>query len=327
MSASEREGIIKGKQPTDRLRGGLAAAFLSALASVYPSPVAARDRRLGAEPGSTEYEKAYALDQFMSRVVSGSPLGRDLPPLIGKEVLELGCGHGGVTCYLASLGAKRAVGIDINTDNFSHGLELARQFRGGLPVELVEMNCMNLTFEDESFDAVYADNAFEHYEDPERVMREAYRILRPDGFLIVPIFSSIKSKYGLHLKQGLKLPWANLFFSDETIIGAMQRQAQKRPELLEWYSGLNGEPQRVRDLRKHGDLNDITHKEFLQMAARTGFKVKTFRVYPTRLGRVIRRLMPSLERTIIFDVLSTGAGALLYKSKDDTNQIRIVAKR
>lgn len=319
MSASEREGIIKGKQPADKLRGGIAAAFLSALASAYPSPVAARDKRLVAEPGSVEYEKAYTLDQFMSRVVSGSPLGRDLPTLIGKEVLELGCGHGGVTCYLASLGAKRAVGIDINTDNFSHGLELASKFKGGLPVELMEMNCMNLTFEEESFDAVYADNAFEHYDDPERVMREAYRVLRPGGFLIVPIFSSIKSKYGLHLKQGLKLPWANLFFSEETIIGAMQRQARKRPELLEWYAGLNGEPRRVRDLRKHRDLNDITHKDFLQMAARTGFDVKAFRVYPTRVGRVLRRLMPSLERTIIFDVLSTGAGSLLYKSPNNAN--------
>lgn len=319
MNASEQEGIIKGKQPADELRGGLAAALLSAVASVYPSPVAARDERLGGKPGSVEYEKAYTLDQFMSRVVNAFPLGRDLPSLFDKEVLELGCGHGGVTCYLASLGAKRVVGIDINTDNFFHGIELANKFKGGLPIELVKMDCTNLTFEAESFDLVYADNAFEHYTDPKRVMEEAYKVLRPGGYLIVPTFSSILSKHGLHLKQGLKLPWANLVFSEDVIIGAMQRQARKRPELLDWYSGLNGNPRRVRDLRKHGDLNDITHKEFLQMAERTGFNVKTFRVYPTRLGRILRRMIPSLERTIVFDVLSVGAGALLYKSPDETN--------
>ena len=310
---SEQNRIIKTTQPTEKLQGGFAAAFLSALASVWRNPVAARDERLGSEIGSVEYERAYTRDQFMSRVVNGFPLGRELPLLFGKEVLELGCGHGGVTCYLAGLGAKRVVGIDINTENFSHGLELAREFQNNLPIELIEMDCMNLTFEDESFDVVYADNAFEHYDDPERVMREAFRVLRHDGYLLVPTFSSILSKYGLHLKQGLKLPWANLFFSENTIVGAMQRQARKRPELFDWYSGLRGQPTCVRDLRKHKDLNDITHKKFLEMAMRTGFKVKTFRVHATRTGRLFRRFIPSLEQTVILDILSTGAGAVLQK--------------
>lgn len=313
MSVSEQEKFVEVKSPIEKLQGGFAATFLSALASVWRNPVAMRDERLGGELGSVEYERAYTRDQFMSRVVSGFPLGRAMPSLIGKEVLELSCGHGGVTCYLASLGAKCVVGIDINTDNFSHGLELAREFQNNLPIKLIEMDCMNLTFEDESFDVVYADNAFEHYDDPERVMREAFRVLRRGGYLLVPTFSSIRSKYGLHLKQGLKLPWANLFFSEKTIIGAMQRQARKRPELLDWYSGLRGRPNYVRDLRKHKDLNDITHKKFLEMATRTGFKVKTFRVHATRTGCLLRRFFPSLERTVILDILSTGAGAVLQK--------------
>lgn len=313
MSASEEEEIGVAKTRLKEKENGFASLFLSALASVWQSPVAERDNRLGGEIGSVEYEKAYTRDQFMSRVVNGFPLGRDMPELFGKEVLELGCGHGGVTCYLASLGAKRVIGIDINTDNFSHGFDLAKEFGNKLNIELLEMDCMNLKFEDESFDIVYADNAFEHYTDPERVMMEAFRVLRSGGFLLVPIFSSILSKYGLHLKQGLKLPWANLAFSEATIVKAMQRQAQKRPELLDWYPGLRNNPKSVRDLRKHKDLNDITHRKFLEMAVRTGFEVKTFKVHSTRTGRLVRRLFPSLERTVVFDVLSTGAGAVLSK--------------
>lgn len=313
MSFSEQDRIVETKQPFEKLQGGLAAAFLSALASIYPSPVAARDKRLGGEIGSEEYERAYTLDQFMSRVVNGFPLKEKLPAFFGKEILELGCGHGGVTCYLASLGAKRVVGIDINTANFKHGFELAHKFPNRLPIELLEMNCMNLTFEDESFDVVYADNAFEHYEDPERVMREAFRVLRRGGFLFVPTFSSIKSKYGLHLKQGLKLPWTNLFFSENAIVGAMQRQALKRTELFDWYAGLRRNPQSVKDLRLHRDLNDITHAEFISMSLRVGFDIKAFRVHATRFGRLLRRFVPSLERTVILDILSTGAGAILQK--------------
>lgn len=316
MSVSDQKEIVAASMQPKEKGKSFASAFLSTLAGLWKSPVAARDNRLGAEEaGSFEYERAYTRDQFISRVVNGFPLGREMPELFGKEVLELGCGHGGVTCYLASLGAKRVVGIDINTDNFFHGLELAKEFGSKLNFELLEMDCMNLTFEDGTFDVVYADNAFEHYTDPERVMQEAFRVLRPGGFLLVPTFSSIKSKYGLHLKQGLKLPWANLVFSETTIVEAIQRQAQKRPELLDWYEGLKNNPKSVRDLRKHKDLNDITHRKFLEMAECTGFEIKTFRVHATRTGRLLRRFFPSLERTVLFDILSTGAGAVLEKPK------------
>jgi hypothetical protein len=151
--------------------------------------------------------------------------------------------------------------------------------------------------------------------DPEKVLREAYRVLRPGGDLLVPLFSSIKCKYGLHLKHGIKLPWANLVFSEHTIIRAMHRLAKDNPQLYVLYPGLSKNPQRVRDVRLHGDLNDITFAKFKSMAARVGFRMQAFAPVATPLGKVLARV-PGLRNSVLVDILSVGASAYLRKPGD-----------
>ena len=131
-----------------------------------------------------------------------------------------------------------------------------------LPIRFAEMNATALDLPDACMDLVLADNVFEHFIEHKGVLREAQRVLRPGGKLLVPIFSSIYCKYGLHLKHGLKLPWANLVFSEKTICEAMQRLANDDPRLFDYYPGLRNNPQRVRDVRRYHDLNDITYKQF-----------------------------------------------------------------
>lgn len=282
------------------------------LAKKWPSPMAKMNRAFGAEPGTAEYDMAYAQHQFDWKVRYGL-----LRPVMGLDVLEIGTGHGGISCFMASVGARSVVGIDLNTRH----LEVARQFaksvsdRTGfkLPVSFLEMDATKTTFDDGQFDLVLADNVFEHFIEPEAVMAEAFRVLRPNGQLLVPSFSSIYSKYGLHLKHGLKMPWANIPFSEKTIIRAMVRLAKDNPQLFELYPGLSDNPQRVRDLRRYKDLNDITYRTFKRMAARTGFTVEEFAPEGTRMGKLLSRLVPGFRESILMDVLSKGAVALLRK--------------
>lgn len=292
---------------------GFSDRLLYSLAKRWPSPVAKLHLDLGFEPGTHDYDMAYAQRQFDGKVRGG--MGR---PVTGLDVLEIGAGHGGISCFMAAVGARSVVGIDLNTKHLEIARTFAKQFAETtghrLPVSFLEMNATKLAIDEGQFDLVLADNVFEHFDDPEAVMREASRVLRRSGGLLVPVFSSIYSKYGLHLKHGLKMPWANLVFSERTIVRAMQRLARDNPQVDEWYPGLAESPSRVRDLRRYKDLNDITYKKFKKMAERTGFKVERFAPEGTRAGKVLSRLVPGFRNSFLMDVLSTGASAYLRKA-------------
>lgn len=292
--------------------------LLDALATLYPNPSAKKHRRRGRKPGDPGYGDAYARDQFMQKVRHGSPAGAGFPPLFGKDVLEIGCGHGGISCYLAAIGANRVLGIDLDLSRVEFGQRLAESIgdrRGArLPVEFAEMDASALELPSESFDVVVAENVFEHFDDPEAVLREVFRVLRPGGHLVVPVFSSIVSKHGLHLKTGLGLPWANLAFSERSIVGALERRARRNPRLYETYPGLRDrEVRRVRDVRRYRDLNDITYERFRGLAHRVGFQIESFHVHRTVAGRVLARVLPGTARDRVDEVLSTGAAATLRK--------------
>lgn len=287
--------------------------LLSTLATLWPSPVRRPTESRGAAPGSPEYDRAYAVDQYQRKVRSG--LGLPDPPLFwGRRVLELGCGHGGISCFLAGLGARQVVGVDLNHRHLRCALQLKTRIEEEsarpLPVSFHLMDGFRLAFADATFDVVVVDNVFEHLIDPEEALREMRRVLRPGGWLLIPIFSSIASKYGLHLKHGLKLPWANLVFSERTIVEALRLQARRRPQLREIYPNLDTATT-VAGVRRHGDLNDLTYGRFRALAVANGFRVHYFRTHATFVGKVLRRLSPRLGRTVLGDIFSVGAAAIL----------------
>lgn len=99
----------------------------------------------------------------------------------GKEVLDAGCGLGYGTEILASAGASRVAGIDIDAEAVSEAQQrlngLARAIHGG--------DIRELEFEDDSFDVVVCFETIEHLEEAERAFLEFRRVLRPGGLLLV----------------------------------------------------------------------------------------------------------------------------------------------
>jgi ubiquinone/menaquinone biosynthesis C-methylase UbiE len=288
---------------------GLGDWLLYRVARNWRSPLSA-DRP---SPGVSDADDlAYAQEQFDQRIRQGLGVS-----VFDRDVLEIGCGHGGISCFLAVAGARSVVGIDLNVRSLRFAQLFAdrlgeRLGSARLPLSFREMSAYEMDFPPDSFDLVVADNAFEHFMDPEEVLRQAFRVLRPQGRLLAPIFSSIYSKHGLHLKRGLKMPWANLLFSEQTIVRAMHRLAAERPELLDAYPGLKDSPRCVRDLRPYKDLNDITYGKFRRMAQQVGFRIEWMRLVPTRLGKIVERT-PLVRRSILADIFSVGSAACLRK--------------
>ena len=272
------------------------------------------------DPSSEDYGYNYALHSQYLRTVK-SPINFDF---YGKHILEIGCGHGGISCFYAVNGAENVVGIDFNkrnlktADNFAKKLEnyVGAKSRKDLPVQFMEMDASKLDFDDGSFDIVLADNAFEHFMEPEKVMKEASRVLKKGGQLIVPIFSSWWSKNGLHLKHGIKVPWANLFLSEKSILNVLYRKAETDPDLIDFYPGIKNKPDFIREVRKYKDLNYITYGAFKKMARRQNFTISEFSVLGTRnlrfISRILRRI-PIINKTRLIDIFSTGASAILTK--------------
>lgn len=102
--------------------------------------------------------------------------------LLGKSILDIGCGTGAVEIVLArDLGADRIVGIDVEPQLVKRTEQRAKQagISDRVDVQLVEPG--PLGFSDNSFDVVFSKDSMIHISDKDAMFREVLRVLRPGG--------------------------------------------------------------------------------------------------------------------------------------------------
>jgi SAM-dependent methyltransferase len=106
---------------------------------------------------------------------------RVLPDVRGLDVVELGCGAGYVSAWLARRGAL-PVGIDNSAAQLATARRLQREH--GLEFPLVHADAERAPLRDASFDLAISEYGASIWCDPYRWVPEAARLLRPDGRLI-----------------------------------------------------------------------------------------------------------------------------------------------
>ena len=104
-----------------------------------------------------------------------------LPDVAGLDVVELGCGTGYVSSWLARRGA-RAVGIDNSQEQLATARRFQREF--GLDFPLIHANAEEVPLASSSFDLAITEYGACLWCDPFRWVPEAARLLRPHGRLI-----------------------------------------------------------------------------------------------------------------------------------------------
>jgi len=98
----------------------------------------------------------------------------------GAVYVDLGCGDGTLTRLLAErISAKIVWGVDINEQRLS----LAA--RKGIRVIKADLNKDVLPIERESVDLVTAFEIIEHLYNPDNLISEVYRILKPSGHFVL----------------------------------------------------------------------------------------------------------------------------------------------
>jgi methionine biosynthesis protein MetW len=99
-----------------------------------------------------------------------------------SRILDVGCGDGNFALLLKeAAGASEVCGIEIS----EKGVELAN--KAGVRAVRLNIDEESFPFDDGYFDAVFAGEVIEHLYDPDHMLEEIYRVMQPDGLLVMTV--------------------------------------------------------------------------------------------------------------------------------------------
>lgn len=102
------------------------------------------------------------------------------------SILDVGCGIGGTSRYLAKKFGNdtKVIGITLSDKQQKRATLLAQQ--QNIPnSEFIVMDALNMKFPDNSFDYVWACESGEHMPDKKKYIEEMTRVLKPGGKIVV----------------------------------------------------------------------------------------------------------------------------------------------
>lgn len=192
-----------------------------------------------------------------------------VPNWKGLKVLDVGCG-GGLACeFLAKRGAN-VFGIDLSFTSIKAAQEHAQ--KSDLLIDYKWGTAEDLPYEENTFDAVVCFDVLEHIADLEKVISEAYRVLKRNGmFLFDTINRTFKSKVIMiwlledilkQIPRGLH-DW-NKFIKPDELIDLMETTGFKNIEIkgFDLTDGTNFKT--LRDMvfkglnnRRNGDTTEL----------------------------------------------------------------------
>lgn len=102
-----------------------------------------------------------------------------------SEILDVGCGIGGSSLYLAARYRASATGITLSPKQASRATERARAAGLVASTRFLVADALNMPFADDSFDFVWSLESGEHMPDKVKFLQELCRVLKPGGKLLM----------------------------------------------------------------------------------------------------------------------------------------------
>mmetsp|Transcript_14789 Transcript_14789/g.50410 ORF Transcript_14789/g.50410 Transcript_14789/m.50410 type:complete len:422 (+) Transcript_14789:120-1385(+) len=168
---------------------------------------------------------------------SGAEAGGNKP----LKVLDVGCGIGGTSRYLAKKlgGDTKVTGITLSPNQVQRATELAKE-KGLDNVEFKVMDALKMEFPDNTFDLVWGCESGEHMPDKYKYVEEMTRVLKPGGTLVIATWCQRETppEFTESEKDKLKFlyeEWAHPYFIS---IEEYERHCKKTGK-LEAISGAN----------------------------------------------------------------------------------------
>jgi cyclopropane fatty-acyl-phospholipid synthase-like methyltransferase len=116
------------------------------------------------------------MDRFVAAELGLAPTSR---------VLDAGCGIGGSSLFLAERYGHRVTGISVSREQLRRARALSARTRSAADVDFLISDYRSAPFPDGFFDGVIAVESACYAEPKSDFLREAYRLLKPGGRLVV----------------------------------------------------------------------------------------------------------------------------------------------
>ena len=150
------------------------------------------------------------------------------PSFEGLKVLDIGCGHGSLCVYVASKGAKKVVGIDINERLIKFANENVLQNYPHLKNNL-EFKCCDIAdLRESDFDIMLSYASFEHIQNLDKVFTEMKKRLKVGGKMYIGFGPLYNSPYGDHKLTRAFLPWGHLIIPETFLIKRLNKRCEKK---------------------------------------------------------------------------------------------------
>lgn len=192
--------------------------------------------------------------------IFGEEFMRRLP---GKIAADFGCGEGKEAIELARAGAAKVYGVEIREELHDIARRKARQAQ-------MEHLCEFVVRPSQKADLIVSIDAFEHFDDPEFILREMDSMLSPDGDVWISFGPTWYHPSGGHLFS--VFPWAHLLFSEKA--------------LIRWRSDFKHDGA-TRFSEVGGGLNQMTIARFERIVAASPFRIESLQIVPIRKLKVL----------------------------------------
>ena len=216
----------------------------------------------------------------------------------GQRVLDVAAGRGAIT-----LPAARAVGprgLVVAVDNAPNMRAALARDRGDLPqIKICGMDAHRLAFPDASFDAVTCGFAFHIVNDPQQVIAEAHRVLRPGG----PLAFSTAGRWDF-----------DELVRDIDALASPERTPTLPPRPLpEICADAGFTAVEERSIQRSFDFRDPQHYWDHMMSH--GYRGYVYSLGPTLAGEFRTRLFAALEQLQADGCITASFGAVFARAR------------
>jgi len=120
-----------------------------------------------------------------SQLINRSFLRKEARKLKGN-ILDLGSGTGEYSLLMAKNPDNQVVALD-GSEKLSVDLQKKVDQLKIKNLKVIHSDAHQLPFEDNSFDSCFCNTVLEHVKDPEQIVKEVRRVLKPEGKLMISI--------------------------------------------------------------------------------------------------------------------------------------------